>query len=195
MWAIHASIYIHTYIIGHYNRSVRIIDLVSHTTYVVCVNFIHKWRDSLKSTPNDRFFWETFNGNFCLLSEFCQKSAERKSPKKTFRISFWCLAWDSNPGIASNKPTHYSGIYALQIPHHNCPGFAECVIWIYFHYFPSKSQQNPTCHLPQLFHWTDVDVILSGCADDYCEMLCDIALSSWLKHWLHRQLLYERISF
>ena len=37
--------YIHTYIIGHYNPSVRIIDLVSHTTYVVCVNFIHKWRD------------------------------------------------------------------------------------------------------------------------------------------------------
>ena len=34
----------HTYIIGHYNPSVRFIDLVSHTTYVVCVNFIHKWR-------------------------------------------------------------------------------------------------------------------------------------------------------
>ena len=37
--------FIHTYIIGHYNPSVRIIDLVSHTTYVVCVNFIHKWRN------------------------------------------------------------------------------------------------------------------------------------------------------
>ena len=49
---------IHTYIIGHYNPSVRIIDLVSHITYVVCVNFIHKWRGtySLTSTPNDRFF-------------------------------------------------------------------------------------------------------------------------------------------
>ena len=34
-----------TYLIGHYNPSVRIIDLVSQTTYVVCVNFIHKWRD------------------------------------------------------------------------------------------------------------------------------------------------------
>ena len=30
------------YIIGHYNASVRVIDLVSHTTYDVCVNFIHK---------------------------------------------------------------------------------------------------------------------------------------------------------
>ena len=36
---------LHTYIIGHYNPSIRIIDPVSHTTYVVCVNFIHKWRD------------------------------------------------------------------------------------------------------------------------------------------------------
>ena len=36
--------YIHTYIIGHCNPSVRIIDLVSNTTYVVCVNFIHKCR-------------------------------------------------------------------------------------------------------------------------------------------------------
>ena len=29
--------YLHTYIIGP--------GLVSHTTYVVCVNFIHKWQD------------------------------------------------------------------------------------------------------------------------------------------------------
>ena len=36
--------FIHLYIIGHYNPSVRIIDLVSHTTYVVCVNFMHDWR-------------------------------------------------------------------------------------------------------------------------------------------------------
>ena len=37
--------WIHTHIVGHYNPSVRIIDLVFHTTYVVCVNFIHKRRD------------------------------------------------------------------------------------------------------------------------------------------------------
>ena len=35
----------HTYITGHYNPLVRIIDLVSHTTYVVCDNFIHKYLD------------------------------------------------------------------------------------------------------------------------------------------------------
>ena len=39
--------HLHTYIIGHYNTSVGIIDLVSHTTYVVCFNFRHKWRRGL----------------------------------------------------------------------------------------------------------------------------------------------------
>ena len=34
-----------TYVIGHYNPSVRIIDLVSFITYVVCVHFIRKWQD------------------------------------------------------------------------------------------------------------------------------------------------------
>ena len=37
----------HAYIIDHYNPSVRITDLVSHTTYVVCVNFVHKWCEKL----------------------------------------------------------------------------------------------------------------------------------------------------
>ena len=40
---------IHTYIIGHYTtlQSLRHSDygLASHTTYVVCVNFVHEWRD------------------------------------------------------------------------------------------------------------------------------------------------------
>ena len=36
---------IHIHIIGHYNLSVRIIDQASYTTHVVCINFIHKWRD------------------------------------------------------------------------------------------------------------------------------------------------------
>ena len=39
------ELFINTYIFGHYNPSVRIIDLVSHATYVVRVNFIHKWQD------------------------------------------------------------------------------------------------------------------------------------------------------
>ena len=44
--------YKHTYIIGHtyIGPSVRIIDLVSHTTYVVCV----KWRDLQFKVNSDR---------------------------------------------------------------------------------------------------------------------------------------------
>ena len=45
---------LHTYIIVHYNPSVRIIDLVSHTTYVVFVNFIHKWRDLQFKVDSER---------------------------------------------------------------------------------------------------------------------------------------------
>ena len=59
----------HTYIIGHYKPLVRIINLVSHKTYVVCVNFwyISGGTYSLKSTPNDRFFWETFSWQFLFM--------------------------------------------------------------------------------------------------------------------------------
>ena len=56
-WKLLSSSYIikiHTYIIGHYNPSGRIIDLVSHTTYVVCVNFIHKWRDQQFKVDSER---------------------------------------------------------------------------------------------------------------------------------------------
>ena len=68
-----------TYINGHYNPSVRIIDLVSHTTYVVCVNFIYKWRDLQFKVDSERhIFWETFHGNFIYSQSFCQKSAKRK---------------------------------------------------------------------------------------------------------------------
>ena len=62
------KIKLHTYIIGHYNPSVRIIDLVSYTTYVVCVNFRHKWQ--FKADSERQIFWETFHGSFYLLSEF-----------------------------------------------------------------------------------------------------------------------------
>ena len=95
---------IHTYIIGHYNPSVRIIDLVSHTTYVVCVVL---WRDLQFKVDSERqIFWEIFHGNFNYSQSFCQKSAERKSPKKYF-LYFVLMSGLANPGFSSNKPTHY----------------------------------------------------------------------------------------
>ena len=102
---------VHTYIIGHYNPSVRIIDLVFHTTYVVYVNFIHNWRDILFKVDSERqIFWETFHGNFicsCQKFVFARNLLRGNRRINTFSISFWCLAWDSNPGFSSNKPTHY----------------------------------------------------------------------------------------
>ena len=57
--------YIIIHSIYHYNPSVRIIDLVSHTTYVLCVNFIHMWRDLQFKVDSERqIFGEIFHGNF-----------------------------------------------------------------------------------------------------------------------------------
>ena len=63
--------HIHTYIIGHYNPSVSIIDLVSHTTYAACVNFIHKWRDlQFKADSERQIFLRNFSRQIYLLLEF-----------------------------------------------------------------------------------------------------------------------------
>ena len=65
-------VYIHTYLMGHYNPSVGIINLASHTTYLLSINFIHNRRGtySLKSTPNDRFFEKLFMAIFICNPEF-----------------------------------------------------------------------------------------------------------------------------
>ena len=70
-----SEIYKHTYIIGHYIPSVMIIDLASHTTYVLCVNFMHKWQDLQFKVDSERLvFWEAFPWQFLLYSQsYCQK--------------------------------------------------------------------------------------------------------------------------
>ena len=92
----------------HYIHSIRINDLVSHTTYVVCINFIHKWRDlQFKIDSKRQIFCETFHGKFIYSPSFCQKSAERKSPKKYFSYFVLMSGLGLNPRFSSNKPTHY----------------------------------------------------------------------------------------
>ena len=59
-----------TCLIGHYNHSVRIIDLVSHTTYVVCIDCIHKWRDLQFKVGSEQ--------------QILEKQIERNLPKKYF---------------------------------------------------------------------------------------------------------------
>ena len=80
--------YIHTYIIEHYNPSVRIIDLVFHTTYVVCVNFISGGTFSLKSTPNDKFFGKLFMAILVTLRVFARNLMKGNHRRNTFRILF-----------------------------------------------------------------------------------------------------------
>ena len=70
-----------TYIIGHYNISVRITDLVSQTTYVVGLHFIRKWRDLQFKVNSER---QHFMAIFIYSQSFRQKSADRKSPQKYF---------------------------------------------------------------------------------------------------------------
>ena len=77
----------HTYIC-HYNPSVRIIDLVSHTTYVVCANFIYKWRDlRFKVCSKRQIFEKLFHGN---VASNLLRGNRRGN---TFCILFWCLTW------------------------------------------------------------------------------------------------------
>ena len=82
--------------------------LFSHTTHIMCVNFIREWRDLQFNVDSERqIFEKLFHGRFIYSQSFCQKSAERKSPKKYFSY----LIFDDWPGIrtqafASNKPTH-----------------------------------------------------------------------------------------
>ena len=54
---------------------------------------------SLTSAPNDRFLRNFFMAGLFDSQSFCQKSAERKSPKKYFfsYFHFWWLTWDTNP--------------------------------------------------------------------------------------------------
>ena len=99
-----SHIHIPTYIIGRYKPSVRIIDLVSPTAYVVCVKLMHKF----KVDSERQIFWETFPGNFIYSQSICQKSAQRKSPKKYFSYFVLMSGLGLEPRLFfSNKPTHY----------------------------------------------------------------------------------------
>ena len=60
------------YIIALYNQSVSIIYLAPHITYVVCVNFTHRWRDQeLKKDFKQQILGKALYANFIhFISEF-----------------------------------------------------------------------------------------------------------------------------
>ena len=73
----------------------------------VLILYISGGTYSLMSTPNDGFFEKIFMAILFILRVFARTLLRENRRWNTFRISFWCLAWDSNPGCSSNKPTHY----------------------------------------------------------------------------------------
>ena len=74
----------------------------------VLILYISGWTYSLKSTPNDRFFWEIFHGNFNLLSEFLPEIYWEEIAEEilfVFRFDVWPEI--RTLAFSSNKPTHY----------------------------------------------------------------------------------------
>ena len=79
---------LHTYIIAHYNPSVRIIDLISHTTYVMCVNFKQQRCDlQIKVNSERQIFEKLFIAIFIYSHSFYQKSV--KKYLLYFVFNFW----------------------------------------------------------------------------------------------------------
>ena len=107
----------------------------------VLILYVKGGTDSLTSTPNDRFFENLFNGKFIYPQSFCQKYAERKSPKKYifFHISFL----DTNPGFTSNKNTLYLLDYG-EFKSYNVPLLNRYYHFHHNSWFASLSHKEPT---------------------------------------------------
>ena len=89
---------IQTYKIGYCSPSIRTIDLVSHTTQVVCVNFLHVSGGTYNSTSatNERFLEKLFMAILFTLRVFDRKI-----------LFVFCFYVCPGAGFISNKPTHY----------------------------------------------------------------------------------------
>ena len=93
------------YIICLYIPSVRITNLASHTIYVVCVNFIHEWRDLQFKVVSERQTFEKLFMTILFTLTVFAKNLLRGNRRILFVLFF--LAWGSNPGFTPNKSTHY----------------------------------------------------------------------------------------
>ena len=86
----------HTCVIRHCNPSVRIIVMVSYATYVLCVNFIHKWRDlQFKVDSKRHIFLRNFSWQFYLFSEVLPEIC-REEIVKVILFVFYFDVW---PGV------------------------------------------------------------------------------------------------
>ena len=88
--------------------SVRIIDLDSHTNFIVCVNFVHKWRDSYSWPQTTDFFEKLFMPILFTLRVFARNLLRGNRQRNTFRILFLmsghCLILQAN---LIHSPLHY----------------------------------------------------------------------------------------
>ena len=86
--------YIHNWSLQRFSQDYG---LASHTTHAVCVNFIRNWGDDLHFNVDSerQIFQKLFHGRSIHSQSFCQKSVERKSPKKYFSH----FIFDDWPGI------------------------------------------------------------------------------------------------
>ena len=74
--------------------------LASHNTHVVCVNFIYEWRDLQFNVDSEWQIFKKLSWHVYYSQSFCQKSAERKSPKKYFFFIFRFDVWPEIPNRA-----------------------------------------------------------------------------------------------
>ena len=89
-----------TYIIGHYNPSVRIIELVAHTTCVVCIHFfyINKWRDLQFKVDSERqiFLRNFFMTILFILRVFARNLLTGNRRRNTFPTEVFAAEYDRN---------------------------------------------------------------------------------------------------
>ena len=74
---------------------------------MLCVLILYMWWDLQFKVDSERqIFEKIFMAIFIDPQSFCQKSAERKSPKKYFFVLCFDF-WGSKPSFTSNMLTHY----------------------------------------------------------------------------------------
>ena len=110
---------LHTYIIDRNNSSVMIIDLDSHNSYVVCVNFMHKWQDQQYKVDSERqIFWRNFPLQFYLLSEFLPAICWDEIAEKMiflFLFEMWPRAWTLALSLISQHITYLTTTTSMLI--------------------------------------------------------------------------------
>ena len=120
----------------------------------------------LKSTSNDRFFEKLFMAFVFTLRVFARNLLRENRRRNTFRISFWCLAWDSNHGFTSYKPTHYlldhgdfnNFIYSqnicLESPNGRLPKkYFLNFVWMYESIIPCSDRHFYCVNLNKCLYW------------------------------------------